>query len=76
MPWAIALILFGNWLLGLASGARLGWWVHLLFVVGLVSGAMGLAGSLARARGERARSRRAAAQARAQRAGPPSAPRQ
>ena len=78
MPWAIALILFANWALGLGSGARLGWWVHLLFLAGTVSAAMGLVGSLSRSRAQQTDRRRAAARARkaqsAPEAGPPPVP--
>jgi hypothetical protein len=37
MLWTITIILFVLWVLGLISGASLGWWVHLLLVFGLVS---------------------------------------
>lgn len=50
MAWAIALILLGNWVLGIASGASLGWWVHLMLVGALVSVAMGAVGQAARIR--------------------------
>jgi hypothetical protein len=50
MAWAIALILFGNWVLGIASGASLGWWIHLMLLGALVSAAMGTVGQAARIR--------------------------
>ncbi|MGI5865903.1 MAG: hypothetical protein ACOX6T_28130 [Myxococcales bacterium] len=42
MAWTIALLLLGNWVVGLASGARLGWWLHVAFVLAVVSALMGL----------------------------------
>jgi hypothetical protein len=51
MAWSIALILFGNWVLGLWSGAQLGQWVHLLLLGACISFVMGLIDVAARSRG-------------------------
>ncbi len=37
MAWTITLILMVLWVLGLVSGAKLGWWIHLLLVFALAS---------------------------------------
>jgi hypothetical protein len=37
MLWTITLILLALWVLGLVSGATLGWWVHLLLVLAVIS---------------------------------------
>jgi hypothetical protein len=37
MLWTITLILLVLWVLGLISGATLGWWVHLLLVFAVIS---------------------------------------
>ncbi|HCF57591.1 MAG TPA: hypothetical protein DFS52_06310 [Myxococcales bacterium] len=58
MAWTIALLLLGNWVVGLASGAHLGWWLHVAFVLAVVSALMGLTGRMASIRSS---SRRAVA---------------
>jgi hypothetical protein len=42
MGWTVAILLFALWVLGLVSGAALGWWVHILLVMSLVSLVMAL----------------------------------
>jgi uncharacterized protein DUF5670 len=37
MLWTITVILFVLWILGMVSGATLGWWIHLLLVLALIS---------------------------------------
>ncbi len=37
MLFTVSIILLLLWFLGLISGATLGWWVHLLLVVSLVT---------------------------------------
>jgi hypothetical protein len=37
MLWTITIILFVLWVLGMVSGASLGWWVHLLLIFAVVS---------------------------------------
>jgi hypothetical protein len=35
MLWTITLILFVLWVLGMVSGASLGWWIHILLVAAM-----------------------------------------
>ncbi len=37
MLWTITVILFVLWILGMVSGATLGWWIHVLLVVAVIS---------------------------------------
>lgn len=37
MLWTITVILFVLWILGMVSGATLGWWIHVLLVLAVVS---------------------------------------
>ena len=37
MLWTITVILFVLWILGLVSGAQLGWWIHVLLVLAVIS---------------------------------------
>lgn len=37
MLWTITVILFVLWVLGLVSGATMGWWIHILLVLAVVS---------------------------------------
>ncbi|MDR0966057.1 MAG: hypothetical protein LBM75_06090 [Myxococcales bacterium] len=46
MAWTIALILLGNWVVGMFSGAQLGLWIHGFLigaVLSLLIGALNLA---------------------------------
>jgi hypothetical protein len=42
MFWTISAITFVLWVLGMVSGAHLGWWVHLLLSFSLASGTLAL----------------------------------
>ncbi len=37
MLWTITVILLVLWAIGMVSGATLGWWVHLLLVLAVIS---------------------------------------
>jgi hypothetical protein len=37
MLWTMAIILLVLWMLGMVSGASLGWWIHLFFLFALVA---------------------------------------
>lgn len=37
MLWTITVILLIGWLVGVFSGAALGWWIHLLLVLAIIS---------------------------------------
>ncbi len=37
MLWTITVILFVLWILGMISGATLGWWIHVLLVLAVIS---------------------------------------
>jgi hypothetical protein len=37
MLWTISIILLVLWAVGLVSGSTLGWWVHLLLVLAVIS---------------------------------------
>lgn len=37
MLWTITIILLVLWAVGLVSGATLGWWVHLLLIVAVIT---------------------------------------
>jgi hypothetical protein len=37
MLWTITVILFVLWILGMVSGATLGWWIHVLLVLAVIS---------------------------------------
>lgn len=37
MLWTMAIILLVLWVLGMVSGASLGWWVHLFLVFALIA---------------------------------------
>jgi len=37
MLWTITVILFVLWILGIVSGAQLGWWIHVLLVLAVIS---------------------------------------
>jgi hypothetical protein len=37
MLWTITVILFVLWVLGMVSGSTLGWWVHVLLVLAVIS---------------------------------------
>jgi len=37
MLWTITVILFVLWVLGMVSGATLGWWIHLLLLLAVIS---------------------------------------
>ncbi|BDG02164.1 lmo0937 family membrane protein [Anaeromyxobacter oryzae] len=37
MLWTITIILLVLWAIGLVSGSTLGWWVHLLLVLAVIS---------------------------------------
>lgn len=37
MLWTITIILFVLWVIGLVSGAALGWWIHILLVLAIIS---------------------------------------
>jgi hypothetical protein len=36
MLWTITIILFVLWVVGLVSGATLGWWIHILLVLAVI----------------------------------------
>jgi hypothetical protein len=36
MLWTITIILFVLWVVGLVSGAALGWWIHILLVLAVI----------------------------------------
>jgi uncharacterized protein DUF5670 len=37
MLWTITVILLVLWAVGMVSGATLGWWVHLLLILAVIS---------------------------------------
>lgn len=37
MLWTITIILLVLWAVGLVSGATIGWWVHLLLIVAVIT---------------------------------------
>ena len=37
MLWTITIILLVLWAIGLVSGSTLGWWVHLLLILAVIS---------------------------------------
>ena len=37
MLWTITILLVVLWALGMVSGAALGWWIHLLLVLAIIS---------------------------------------
>ena len=37
MLWTITIILFVLWAIGMVSGATLGWWIHILLVLAVIS---------------------------------------
>lgn len=37
MLWTITIILFVLWAIGALSGATLGWWIHILLVLAVIS---------------------------------------
>jgi uncharacterized protein DUF5670 len=37
MLWTVTILLVVLWALGMVSGATLGWWVHLLLVLAVIS---------------------------------------
>ncbi|HKD42567.1 MAG TPA: lmo0937 family membrane protein [Myxococcaceae bacterium] len=37
MLWTITVILFVLWILGMVSGATMGWWIHILLVLAVIS---------------------------------------
>lgn len=37
MLWTITVILFVLWILGMVSGATMGWWIHVLLVLAVIS---------------------------------------
>ncbi|GEJ56117.1 hypothetical protein AMYX_08580 [Anaeromyxobacter diazotrophicus] len=37
MLWTVTIILFVLWALGMVSGATMGWWIHLLLVLAVIS---------------------------------------
>ena len=37
MLWTITIILLVLWAIGMVSGATLGWWIHLLLVLAVIS---------------------------------------
>jgi hypothetical protein len=37
MLWTITILLVVLWALGMVSGATLGWWVHLLLILAVIS---------------------------------------
>jgi hypothetical protein len=37
MLWTITILLVVLWALGMLSGATLGWWIHILLVLAIVS---------------------------------------
>jgi uncharacterized protein DUF5670 len=37
MLWTITVILFILWILGMVSGATMGWWIHILLVLAVIS---------------------------------------
>jgi hypothetical protein len=37
MLWTITIILFVLWAIGMVSGVTLGWWIHLLLVLAVIS---------------------------------------
>lgn len=37
MLWTITIILFALWVLGMVSGATLGWWIHILLVLAVIA---------------------------------------
>jgi fatty acid desaturase len=37
MLWTITIILFVLWALGMVSGATMGWWIHVLLVLAIIS---------------------------------------
>jgi hypothetical protein len=37
MLWTLTIILLVLWVLGLVSGAAMGWWIHVLLVLAVVS---------------------------------------
>jgi hypothetical protein len=44
MAWMVTVLLFGLWVLGMASGATLGYWVHIFLAFALVSLIVALSG--------------------------------
>jgi hypothetical protein len=36
MLWTITIILFVLWLVGVVSGATLGWWIHILLILAVI----------------------------------------
>ncbi len=43
MLWTIAVILLVLWVLGMVSGAVLGWWIHLFLVFALIASILAVA---------------------------------
>jgi hypothetical protein len=37
MLWTITILLVVLWALGMVSGATLGWWIHLLLILAVIS---------------------------------------
>jgi hypothetical protein len=37
MLWTVTIVLFVLWALGLVGGATMGWWVHVLLVLAIIS---------------------------------------
>ncbi len=37
MLWTITIILFILWVVGMVSGAALGWWIHILLVLAVIT---------------------------------------
>lgn len=37
MLWTITVILFVLWILGMVSGSTIGWWIHILLVLAVIS---------------------------------------
>jgi hypothetical protein len=35
--WTITIILLVLWILGMVSGAAMGWWIHILLILAIVS---------------------------------------
>jgi hypothetical protein len=54
MFWAMAIILLALWTLGLASGAVLGPWIHLMLVLALLAFALATVSAWRRANAGRA----------------------
>lgn len=50
MAWMVTVLLFSLWVLGMVSGATLGWWIHLMLVFALVSLTVSVLGYAARRR--------------------------